>query len=255
MLHLSLGAIFMVSLAALSLANAPALTTMIPKIVTFTATNHLPKRGETITLDWHAENTESVRIEIYDINYFPRQWSPGPFLSYDDLPASGTLDLTIPADYQGSGWQVHAVAMHPDAEVNDVMRLDLVFADVEQPIMLNVDEFTVSAEPVQRGDTVVIEWDTHVTTRGIDENGRVTYALPLDEYEGTLWVNVVGVVVMGSTGESPYNQRFASLHKQGSLEIVIGDYACEIDGVVVQLGMNIHGQAVMFDNQFMALTR
>ncbi len=255
MLNLSLGAIFMVSLATLSFANMQTIAVIIPKIVAFTATNHLPKRGETTTLDWHAENTESVRIEIYDINYFPRQWSPGPFLSYDDLPACGTLDLIIPADYQGSGWQIHAVAMHPDAEINDVQRLDFVFADVEQPILLNVDEFTVSTETVQRGDLVVIEWDTHVTTRGVDGNGRVTYAVPLDDYDATLWVRVFGVVVMGSTDGSPYDQQFDGLNAHDSLEVIIGDYADEITGIVVQLGMYVHGQAVIFDNQFMALTR
>jgi hypothetical protein len=225
---------------------------IVPEINAF-ATNYTPKRGDTVKVSWQAKDAAEVRIEAYDIDYFPRWYAPvKTLLRLDNLPLSGSQDITFPADYTGSGWMVHVIAIDEDRNSSDVHRLDFVFADVKQMVLLNVKTFAISPQPVKRGEKVTIIWETTITTR-TSENGVQNFNKPISGYDDKLYLEITGVSPMAATPDSPFNQRFANLNKSGSFEVTIGDYDSLYHGFVVVLGMDVDSTPITYDNLFVEL--
>jgi hypothetical protein len=224
-----------------------------PEVTSFTATKYVLKRGETIRLAWQARNAVSMTIETYEIDYFPHYVARPPDNKFENLPLNGTLDVTVPASYRGGGWQIHLIAQS-SGPPRYTKRLDVIFSDVEQPIILNARTFRVSTENVRRGDTLTVTWDMYTTMR-TSINGVVNYQQPISGFEGKLWLDVRGVVVMGIAPDTPLNRRFTGLKLKGSLQITVPNFDAIYDGVWLELGMDVNGQPIAYQVQFVALSQ
>ncbi len=228
-------------------------TSSAPEVTSFTATKYVLKRGETIRLAWQARSAVSMTIETYDIDYFPRYMARPPENKFENLPLNGALDVTVPASYRGGGWQIHLIAQS-SGPPRYTKRLDVIFSDVAQPIILNARTFSVSTGNVRRGDTLILTWDTYTTTR-TSVNGVVNYRQPVSGFEGKLWLDVQGVVVGGSAAGTPLNQHFTGLKLKGTLQIKVPNFDAVYDGVWLQMGMDVDGQPITYQVQFVALSQ
>lgn len=218
--------------------------TPFPAITQFQVSNYMPDRGDTVTVSWDVKDAREVRIETYDLDYFPSHYSLPLDKVIEHLPAAGSIDLTIPANYQGTGWQIHLRAVNDDTHlVTD--RRDLVFADVKQIVLLDIDNVFLTALAAKRGEHVTITWDTHVTTR-VSRDGFMQFDQPLSGYEGKLYLDFFAVYDQGNTPEAPY-QHFGDLPLSGSLAFTIGDYAPEYARVMINIGLNVDGQNNIYD--------
>lgn len=217
--------------------------TPIPEITQFQVSNYMPKRGDTVTLSWDVKDGRDLKIETYDLDYFPSAYSQLPDNVVEHLPATGTLDLTIPADYKGTGWQVYLTAANGDKWHTE--RRDLVLADVKQMVLLNIDSLYLTALTAKRGDSVTITWNTHVTTR-VSRDGTMTFDQPLSGYENQLFLEFFPVYDVGITPDNPY-QHIDNLPLSGSTSFTIPDYAPEYGRLMIDIGLNVDGQPNTYD--------
>jgi hypothetical protein len=220
-----------------------------PKITSFTATNYMPKRGETYTINWATSNADKVSIQIFDVDYFPRSYMPAQVIhEFADLPAQGSLNLTIPADYGGAGWQVHLTASKNGNPPYDGKRLDFILSDMKQMILLNVRKFTVTPANARRGDTVTITWEGLATTR-VSRNGVSSYDEPISGYENKVGLNLVIFELPRPDGPSPSNTlAYRDLPLSGTITVVIPlEQPPELNHIQIELGMDVDGTYITYD--------
>lgn len=203
-----------------------------PSIINIQANVDMPKRGDTITISWETSDTAQVHIEIYDADYFPRFGSNPPHTLFENLPPDGSLDIPIPADYAGSGWQIHLKA--DNGAKSNSQRIDLLFADVPQSIWLKVDEFSLSADHARRGDALTVIWNTQPTTRV--SRGGIVYYEPVSGYDDRVVLHIFPVYD-GSAVVSEPVACFRNLQNAGSMVYTLPDYAAVYTRVIVELGM------------------
>lgn len=217
--------------------------TPFPEIMQFQVSSAMPKRGDTVTVSWDVQDGHDLKIETYDLDYFPRQSSPPPHNRFEGLAAAGSMELTIPDDYQGTGWQIYLLATTGDK--GDSARFDLVFADVKQMVLLNVAALNLSAPSAHRGDTLTIAWKTDVTTR-VSRDGVMHFDQPLAGYEDQLYLDFFAVYDQGDTPDTA-NHRISDLPLSGFLSFTIPDYPPEYARVMVNIGLNVDGQDHIYD--------
>jgi hypothetical protein len=145
-----------------------------PQILAFQVDHIGLKRGEAITVSWQTRGASGASIEVHDIDYFPFNASRPPIENIKNLKPSGTIRLSVPKDYPGGGYQIHlrAESDQPGGFPAE-QRVDVLFVDAPQPIHLNIAQFDVTPQPIKRGNTAKITWNTTVTTRGIDPAGNI----------------------------------------------------------------------------------
>jgi hypothetical protein len=223
--------------------------TPFPHIDTFQVDNAMPKRGDTLTFTWSAQDAPALRIEIYDLDYFPSHFSRPPDQLFEHLEASGSMNITIPTGYMGTGWQVYLLANSGDK--GDMKRIDLVFGDVNQGVRLNINSFSTGTEQAHRGETLTVQWDTSVTTR-VSLNGVTSYDEPVMGYDDKLYLDIFAVYD-GISGFSPLSQRLDNLHSSGSISFTIPDYPPEFTRVMFNLGLKTGDQDIIFDIQSVEL--
>jgi hypothetical protein len=224
-----------------------------PEILSLSSNKYTLKRGETLTISWQTKKAAQVIVETYNIDYFPRYSAGKPDTRSENLPPNGSLNMTAPLGYQSGGWQIHVTARGSDPQKYTAKRIDVIFTDVPQPVMLNQKSFTVSADPVHPGDTVIVSWDTFITTR-TSVNGVQTQQ-PLAGFDDKLWLEVTGVRSMDNAPGTPLNQHFSGLHKTGKLSIQIPEYDPFYNGVVFQLGLDVNGQSISYGNIFVKMAQ
>lgn len=203
--------------------------------INFQANVDMPRRGDTITVSWETNDATQVKIDIYDVDYFPRYGSNPPHTLFENLPPDGSLDIPIPADYAGGGWQIHLKA--DNGAKSNSQRVDLLFADVPQYIVLKVDDFNVSATSAKRGDTLSISWKTHPTVR-LSRDG-VVYFEPVTGYDDRITLDIYPVYD-GIAAESEPYAHFQDLQNTGSMTFALPDYKAVYTRVMFDLGMNMN---------------
>jgi hypothetical protein len=203
-------------------------------VVRFTSNEYNVRRGTSLTLTWEAKNATSVWLEVYDLTYFPRGYSLPPVVKLENLPASGSTTVTIPADYAGTGWQMHLRASGAN-QSNDAERIDIVFTDVQQSILMNATNFNVTPGNIKRGDTVTVSWTANPMTHA-SVNGRLDW-IPVSGYENRAYLEVIGGTTGGVANET-VNIRQTGLPLGHSMQITIPNFSATIDVVVFNLGLS-----------------
>jgi hypothetical protein len=220
-----------------------------PKITSFTATNYMPKRGDTFTINWTTSSADKVSIQIFDVDYFPRSYMPSQVIhEFADLPAQGSLNLTIPAAYGGAGWQVHLAASKNGNPPYDGKRLDFILSDIKQMILLNVRKFTVTPANPKRGDTLTITWEGLATTR-VSRNGVSSYDEPISGYENKVGVTLLNFQFpMPDGGSDSSMSAYRDLPLSGTLTVQIPvDQPPELNHIQIELGMDVDGTYITYD--------
>ncbi|MCC7451542.1 MAG: hypothetical protein IT324_29300 [Anaerolineae bacterium] len=217
------------------------------EIVTFQVNRKGLQRGETLTASWQTRNAAAVAIDIYDIDYFPRQHSRPPELRFQALQPSGSLEIPTPRDYGGSGWQVHISASSAQPNIGaDAKRIDILFTDAPQPVMLTLQQFDVSPLPIIRGSTVTIAWRASASTRGIDNAGNIGW-VPTNAYARQLWMEVWAIYAEGNAPASPLNTRFDSQPLAGTMRWRVPDFDPAFARLLFNIGLTIDGTPVTYE--------
>jgi hypothetical protein len=229
--------------------NIPRQHTLVqPTISAFSANGIAHKRGDTLTVSWNVQQAGAVRIEIFDIDFSP-VGAPAiiPLQQFNALPLSGSQNIAIPADYPGSGWQVILVAIgeHSDGPSN-AQRIDVLFTDAKQPVMLQVKQFDIGSGTATRGETVTITWNITTLVRGIDAAGNIGW-VPTHDYENQLWMDFVGIADMAETPASPFDSRFEGLPLVGSMKIQVPNYDPLYTHLWSDIGLKVRGEFITYD--------
>jgi hypothetical protein len=206
-----------------------------PSIINLQANVDMPKRGDTITVSWETSDATQVKIDIYDVDYFPGFGSNPPHTLFENLLPDGSLDIPIPVDYAGGGWQIHLKA--DNGAKSNSQRIDLLFADVPQYMVLKVDDFSVSVASAQHGDSLNIAWKTYPTARV--SRGGVVYYEPVTGYDDRITLDIYPVYD-GIAGVSESWAHFQDLRNTGSMTFTLPDYEAVYTRVMFDLGMDMN---------------
>ncbi|MFN8528872.1 MAG: hypothetical protein U0670_09700 [Anaerolineae bacterium] len=212
------------------------------------ANAYQPRRGDSVRLSWTTQNADTVSLQIFDIDYFPHAGLPSLVVfAQDNLPASGSLDIPISADYTGAGWQIYLTASRGGQPPYDNARLDLVFADVLQPVLYQITQFSVTPPALRRGETLTITWAGSVTTR-VSRAGVASYE-PITGYEGRVGLELDSFQFPLPNGAGSFSRiSLRDLPLSGTTSVVIpADTPLEYTRMDVHLGLVIDGVYNIFD--------
>jgi hypothetical protein len=123
-------------------------TTPTPQAVEFTVTPNTIERGETVRLSWDVRGVEAVDI----LQYSGGEYKNSPDVRYDDLPAQGTLTVTLtdsqPTDYSAAVLYIYGADFYllPANEQHDGYNANIL-ASARVDIRCPYDGFFFGVEP------------------------------------------------------------------------------------------------------------
>jgi hypothetical protein len=224
-----------------------------PQILTFQVDRIGLNRGETVTVSWQTRGASSASIEIYDIDYFPYHFSRPPTEHFQNLQPSGELRLGVPKDYPGNGYQIHLHAeSNQPGSLPAIQRIDILFVDAPQPIRLNIGQFEITPQPIRRGSTANINWNTTVTRRGIDPAGKIGW-VATHAYDHQIWLRLTAIYSEGNSPGNALNARFDRQALSGLIQWVVPDFDPAFTNLWVEIGLNVDGQDITYDVRNYAL--
>lgn len=180
-----------------------------PEMVNFAVSAETIDPGGTLTLAWEVANTDVVFIEYHDGN--PNGSCAGLLEAVWELPADGTLDVTVPPLSDNSYLEFYLFADYylPGSRHNCGSRqtpLGHLTVDLTDYRGQGVEYFRAEPYIVESGDTITLSWS-------VTEGESVTIRYPIMSLNNTIT----------SLDDLPTYQTFEHLPLTGTLDLTIPD--------------------------------